>query len=126
MLAASLAQLAGAHKPMNRTSSLLIAGMAALLLRGIAQAQPAAEPAPAALPDVQKTVTQVCAACHGADGNSPTPAYPSLAGQPADYITLQLAHFKSGVRANAIMQPMAAPLSDAEMKALGVYFAKQK
>lgn len=117
----------GAYKSMNRTSSLLLAGIAVLLLRGTAMAQPAAEPiAPTALPDVQKTVTQVCAACHGADGNSAIPANPTLAGQPADYITLQLAHFKAGVRANPTMQAMAAPLSDAQMKALGIYFASQK
>ena len=74
----------------------------------------------------QQIVSQVCAACHGADGNSPTPANPSLAGQPGDYITRQLANFKTGVRPSPIMQPMAKPLSDAEMVALGAYFAQQK
>jgi cytochrome c553 len=85
--------------------------------------------AAAAAPDLaraQQIVTQVCAACHGADGNSAAPVNPNLAGQPADYITLQLAHFKSGVRPSAVMKPMADPLSDADMKALGAYFAQQK
>ena len=71
-------------------------------------------------------MTQVCAACHGADGNSVSPANPSLAGQHAEYITLQLMHFKQGIRNNPIMTPMAATLSDADMTALGAYFSQQK
>jgi cytochrome c553 len=77
-----------------------------------------------AKPDLEKArqiASQVCAACHGADGASPTPVNPSLAGLPADYITRQLAHFKSGVRANAIMQGMSATLTDADMVALGAF-----
>ncbi|MEO8738916.1 MAG: c-type cytochrome [Casimicrobiaceae bacterium] len=82
----------------------------------------------AAKPDLAKAkqiVDTVCAACHGADGNSPTSANPSLAGQGADYITLQLQHFKSGVRANAIMAGMVAALNPEDMRALGLYFAQQ-
>jgi cytochrome c553 len=85
--------------------------------------------AAAGKPDVAKAKTivdQVCAACHGADGNSPTPVNPSLAAQPAEYISLQLAHFKSGIRANPVMQGMAAGLSPEDMLALGVYFSQQK
>jgi cytochrome c553 len=110
---------------MNRHWLLLAAS--AFLLPAAAAAEEA-KGAPGA-PDTaraQQIVSQVCAACHGADGNSPTPANPSLAGQPADYITRQLAHFKAGVRQNPIMQPMAATLSDADMLALGAYFAQQK
>jgi cytochrome c553 len=87
------------------------------------------EPAAAAQPDLakaQQIVTQVCAACHGADGNSTASVNPNLAGQGADYITLQLAHFKAGVRVNATMQAMSATLSDADMRALGAYYAQQK
>ena len=87
-------------------------------------AQPAADK-----PDLARArtiVDQVCAACHGADGNSPSPVNPSLAGMPAEYISLQLAHFKSGIRANAVMLGMSASLTDADMKALGTYFAQQK
>lgn len=87
------------------------------------------EHAAAAKPDLakaQQIATQVCAACHGADGNSVAAANPNLAGQDADYITLQLAHFKAGVRVNPTMQAMAATLSDADMRALGDYFSQQK
>ena len=82
----------------------------------------------AAKPDLARAkqiVDQVCAACHGTDGNSPSPAYPTLAGQHADYTALQLAHFKSGVRSNAIMAPMAATLSPQDMRSLGAYFEQQ-
>jgi len=105
---------------------LLAAAFAMLPAAALAaeEAKPAAAAADPAR--AQKIVTQVCAACHGSDGNSPAAANPSLAGQPADYITLQLAHFKAGIRQSPIMQPMAAPLSDDDMRALGAYFAQQK
>jgi cytochrome c553 len=85
--------------------------------------------APAAKPDLAKaqtTARDVCAACHGADGNSPTAANPSIAGQPAEYITLQLAHFQSGIRANPVMLAMSSTLKPEDMKALGIYFSQQK
>lgn len=83
----------------------------------------------AAKPDLakaQQIVSSVCAACHGADGNSAVPANPSLAGQHAEYITLQLMHFKEGTRNNPIMAGMVANLSPEDMKSLGAYFAQQK
>lgn len=78
------------------------------------------------LAKAQTIVNQVCTACHGADGNSPTAVNPSLAGQGAAYIALQLAHFKAGIRANPVMQAMAAPLTPDDMRALGAYFSQQK
>jgi cytochrome c553 len=89
-------------------------------------AQQSAPPAQVDLAKAREIVNQNCAACHGADGNSATSANPNLAGQHADYITQQLAHFKAGIRVNPIMQAMVATLSDADMKALGVYYAQQK
>jgi cytochrome c553 len=78
------------------------------------------------LAKAQQTVSQVCAACHGADGNSVSPANPSIAGQHADYLTLQLMHFQSGIRVNAVMQAMVAKLTPEEMVALGIFFSQQK
>jgi cytochrome c553 len=52
--------------------------------------------------------TAVCAACHGADGNSGSPANPKLAQQHPEYLVKQLQEFKSGKRANAIMQGFAS------------------
>ena len=78
------------------------------------------------LAKAQQIVTQVCAACHGTDGNSVSPANPNLAGQHAEYVSTQLAHFKDGTRANPVMAGMAANLSPEDMKSLGAYFAQQK
>jgi cytochrome c553 len=67
----------------------------------------------------------VCFSCHGPNGNSQNPAFPRLAGQNAVYIAEQLHLFKTGVRKNPVMQPMAATLSDADIDNLAVYFASQ-
>ena len=102
-----------------------------LLLAAIVGAWPAAvamAQTASAKPDLAKAkalVNQVCVACHGADGNSPTAVNPSLAGQPAAYVALQLANFKSGARANPVMQGMAAALTPEDMQALGDYFSQQ-
>jgi cytochrome c553 len=105
----------------------------ALLLTAVAAAVALGAPAraedAAGKPDLakaQQIVNQVCSACHGADGNSPSPANPNLAGQQADYIALQLAHFKSGIRSNAVMAGMAATLTPEDMQSLGAYFAQQR
>ena len=68
----------------------------------------------------------VCAACHGAGGNSGTPANPKLAQQHPEYIVKQLQEFKAGKRASPIMQPLAAQLSDADMKNIAAYVGTQK
>ena len=64
-----------------------------------------------------------CAACHGAQGVSENPAIPSLAGQRDQFLQWQLVFFRSGRRANEIMGPMAADLSDEDVKNLGAWFA---
>jgi cytochrome c553 len=79
----------------------------------------------------QQIATQVCAACHGADGNSMIPANPNLAGQHAEYIIKQLNNFKSqdgkpAERESAVMSAMVAPLSDEDVKNLAAYYAQQK
>ena len=101
----------------------LVVGIGSLALACAAQAQSSAKPD---LAKAKQIVDTVCAACHGADGNSPTPVNPSLAGQHAEYIALQLMHFKSGVRSNPVMAGMAASLTAEDMRALGAYFAQQK
>jgi cytochrome c553 len=68
----------------------------------------------------------VCAACHGADGNSPIPANPSLAGQHPRYLYKQLTDFKAGRRKNAVMSAMVVNLSDDDLRNLAAYFAAQK
>ncbi len=73
-----------------------------------------------------ETKAIACAACHGSDGNSADPQYPKLAGQHEHYIAKQLAMYKSGARANAIMLGFAATLSAQDMRDIGAHFAKQK
>lgn len=85
-------------------------------------------PGPAAAQDVEagRAKAQACAACHGADGNSPTGAFPNLAGQTWRYIYLQLKDFKEGRRKDPVMSPMAEPLSRQDMIDIANYFAAQK
>jgi cytochrome c553 len=64
----------------------------------------------------------VCQACHGANGNSANPDWPSLAGIGADYIADQLKNFKEGKRTNPVMMPNVANLSAQDMADLGAYF----
>lgn len=73
-----------------------------------------------------KEKAQVCGACHGPDGNSSNPLWPTLAGQNARYIYLQLRDFKEGRRKDPTMSPMAANLSKEDMLDLADYFSSQK
>ena len=109
---------------MKVTKLLAVAGLATA---GFAFANSPAAPTAKADPVNGKALAdQVCAACHGAEGNSVAAAIPTLAGQHADYIVKQLTEFKSGARKNPIMMGMAAPLSPEDMKNVGAYFSEQK
>lgn len=77
-----------------------------------------------------KTKAATCVACHGMDGNSANPMWPSLAGQHESYIYKQLKNFKDGKdakdgRHDPSMAPMVAPLSDQDMQDLAAYFSSQ-
>ena len=69
---------------------------------------------------------QVCAGCHGADGNAMIPNYPKLAAQHAGYLLKQLQDFKAGIRKNPIMSAQVANLSPQDMEDLAAYFSSQK
>jgi len=86
----------------------------------------AALPAVAADPAAGEKKAAACAACHGEAGNSSNPQWPSLAQQPAQFISTSLFMFREGNRKNDLMTPMAKPLSNAEMNDLAAYFAAQK
>ena len=79
-------------------------------------------------PENGKAKSQVCAACHGADGNGVEgqPTYPKLAHQVPGYITAQLKAFKSGARQDPIMLGMVAALSEEDMYDLDAYYSSQK
>lgn len=99
---------------------LVLGGMAALLLRsGSALADNGSAEAGQA-----KAVT--CAACHGADGNSPNPEWPSLAGQHASYIEKSLRDYKAGSRSDVLMTSQAQLLSDQDISDLAAWYSSQK
>jgi cytochrome c553 len=68
-----------------------------------------------------------CVACHGPNGNSANPQWPSLAAQNAAYLAGQLEHFKANARinSNGVMTGLAAPLSDQDIEDLAAYFSVQ-
>ena len=116
---------------MNRLCKALMVFQVAAGLSGLAVQARAADPAK---PDVnrgQAIATQVCASCHGADGNSSGGAYPKLAGQHPEYLVKQLMDFKTQpgakqpARNNAIMAGMAAALSSQDVVNVAAYFAAQ-
>ena len=67
-----------------------------------------------------------CVACHGADGNSGTPANPKLAQQHPEYLVKQLQEYKAGKRANAIMTGIASTLSEEDMKNIAFWVTANK
>lgn len=107
-----------------RLLAVVVGALAAhsVLAQGVIKGDPA---------KAQQIVTQVCAACHAADGNSAIPGNPILAGQHPEYSYKQLMNFKSqggkpAERNNPIMGGMVANLSEDDMKNLAAYFASQK
>jgi cytochrome c553 len=73
-----------------------------------------------------KAKSAPCAACHGADGNSASAAFPIIAGQYEDYLVRAMEDYKSGKRSNPIMTGFAGPLSDQDRADLAAFFASQK
>jgi cytochrome c553 len=73
----------------------------------------------------EKKAKEVCGACHGADGNSPSGAFPKLAGQWESYIVAALRQYKSGERKNAIMAPQAANLTEQDMADVATFYSQQ-
>ena len=74
----------------------------------------------------EATVTQVCAACHAADGNSASPANPRLAGLNYEYLNKQLLNFKSGERKSPVMAGIVANLTPQDMQNLAAYYSMQQ
>jgi cytochrome c553 len=101
----------------------LVCGAAAAVITAQALAQDVAK--------AQSIATQVCAACHAADGNSIAPANPKIAGQIPEYLHKQLMDFKAQggkkpARESPIMMGMVANLSEADMKGLAAFYGGQK
>lgn len=101
----------------------------ALTLVALLAAPALAATAPAAAkPDLAKgqaISTQVCAACHTADGSRGSPANPILAGQHPEYLQKQLQEFKSGKRNSPVMTGFAGTLSDDDMRNVAAFYASK-
>lgn len=95
-------------------SRLLAAAVLAAAFCAPAQAQDAARGATLA--------GQTCIACHGENGRSQTPEIPSLAGQPAGFITLQMILFREGIRQVPAMSAVAANMPDRDIEDLAAFF----
>lgn len=107
----------------KRTMKYVVSTSMFILLLGLSFGSIASEGGNA---EAGKTKSATCSACHGMDGNSMNPEWPTLAGQHPKYIAKQLANFKSGDRYNATMSPMAEPLSEQDMADLAAYYSGQK
>jgi cytochrome c553 len=106
---------------MKLISSFIFAAATAFSLSSLSQEAPAK-------PDLAKgeaIYTAMCASCHGADGNSGSPANPKLSQQHPEYLVKQLQEFKSGKRNNAIMTGFASALSDQDMKNVAYWLASK-
>ncbi len=73
-----------------------------------------------------KTKAVLCAGCHGENGISISPIIPNLAGQKEEYLVKALKEFKSGVRKNGIMSPIATTINDDDINNLSAYFSSLK
>ncbi|KQU67112.1 cytochrome C [Rhizobacter sp. Root16D2] len=102
--------------------------LSSLLLAAALVAPASANEAVKAKPDVAKgqaISTNVCAACHSADGSRGSPANPILQGQHPEYLVKQLAEFKEGKRDNPIMKGMASTLSEDDMRNVAAFYASK-
>jgi len=91
----------------------------------VALSASAAEAPATEKPDLAKgqASAAMCAGCHTQDGSRASPAQPILQGQHPEYLVKQLTEYKSGKRVNAIMNGMAAALSDSDMKNIAAYYS---
>jgi cbb3-type cytochrome c oxidase subunit III len=114
---------------MNRIDRFCIGLVAALAMAAPVASQ--TKPVKVDLAKGQQIASQACAACHGADGNSGSPANPKLAGQHADYLYKQLQNFKvkagakEAERVNAVMAGFAATLSEEDARNVAAWYASQ-
>lgn len=113
---------------MKLLAPMLLAAMLAAASFSSVAADPKPAPAKAAKPDLVKGeqgFTAVCAACHGADGNSAIAANPKLSQQHPEYLVKQLQEFKDGKRADPVMKGFASALSDEDMRNIAYWVTAQ-
>ncbi len=106
---------------MNMTQKLTAFGLLILLAGGAAQSSNLVEGSA----EVGKSKALTCGACHGTDGNSVNPMWPSVAGQHSTYTYEQLQAFKTGTRSDMLMSAQTLALNEQDMRDLAVYFESQ-
>ena len=126
-LVASMKAYANGQRKHNIMNALL-AGVGEAELNSIANYYARQAPARAQTPSVGdpaagKTASATCAACHGEQGVSTNPAWPSLAGQDARYLASALKAYKDGSRSDATMKPFVASLDDKTINDIASYYA---
>lgn len=100
--------------------------MGVLAALGLAQTAFAQSEGATGTAEAGQAKSTTCVACHGVDGNSLNPEWPTIAGQHAEYVVKQLKAYKTGARSNVLMSPMAAPLSDQDMLDLAAYYSSKR
>ena len=74
-------------------------------------------------PSAGKTASAACAGCHATEGVSANAAWPSLAGQDAQYLASALKGYKDGLRHDAVMTGLAASLDGRAINDIASYYA---
>jgi cytochrome c553 len=110
------------NRPGRSLAAPALAGSLTLLVLALA---PAAVVHAAGSAEAGQAKSIVCAACHGVDGNSLNPEWPSLAGQNEAYLVRSMNAFKSGERNNVLMTAQAATLTDEDIADLAAFFASK-
>lgn len=99
---------------LRRSAQQAAAGLLALLAAAV-QAQGLSKPLP--------ELVAGCAACHGADGNSTQPQWPSIAGQPRVFLENQLVIIREGLREVPTMKSVMGSVTDADIAALARHYS---
>jgi len=99
----------------RHAAALAAAAVLAMLAPAALRAQDVARPLP--------QLIAACTACHGADGNSPNPQWPSIAGQPRVFIENQLVIIREGLRDVPTMKAVMGPLTDADISAIARHYS---
>ncbi len=119
----------GRHAVAATTASVAIAPLLTALTLTVSLASTASAQSLATaseLAQAARFVEKNCASCHGANGQSATPAFPRLAGQHEAYLVKQLRDFASGARKSEVMKDKASVLDEPTIRAVAAWFARQK
>jgi len=109
----------------NNGFKIMRSKYAALIAISLLATAAGANPLVDGSPEAGQAKSATCAACHGPQGRSVNPQWPSLAGQNARYLVEQLKAFKEGARSDMLMTAQAMALSEQDMRDLAIFYAAQ-